>query len=321
MTLRIPPPSDEVVIRAWRRTGGPAPSAVEPLGSRRRKKSVLFRLVGVGEGGDSVVAKLCRGRNAGTERRIYEEVLPGLLIALPRFYGSLEEEEGIWLFLEDGGETRCDPLVAEHRLLAARWLAGLHSAGPRAPRPDLPDRGPAHYLRHLRSGRAAILGHLEQAAFDTETRALLESVVAHCDAAEARWGEIEAACAPLPRTLVHGDFCRKNLHVRERGGGLELFAMDWEMAGWGVPAADLWPTRRARLPLPDVAEYGAAIREHCPDFDPSLPRRLVGLGRVFRNLAGIEWASVDLPNVYQIPWLRIYRDELGAALRETGWAA
>ena len=57
MTRRVQVPRDEDVISAWLQTGGPAPSAVEPVGTRRSKKSVLFRLVGAGDGGRSVVAK------------------------------------------------------------------------------------------------------------------------------------------------------------------------------------------------------------------------------------------------------------------------
>ncbi len=327
MTGRLPTPSDEVVIRAWRRAGGPAPSAVEPLGKRRsrgNKKSVLYRLLGAGDRGAAVVAKLCRGQNAAHERRIYEKVLPALSIPLPRFYGAREEPEGIWLFLEDGGATRCDRANPAHRLAAARWLARLHAAASRAALGELPDRGPAHYLECLRSGRRAIVENRENPAFEEAHRALLDSLVARCGELEARWGEIEAACASLPRTLVHGDFCVKNLHVRAGAEGLELFAMDWEMAGWGVPAADLYPSRHPKPPIADLGEYGALMRQSWPDLDAAPLRRLLGLGRVFRNLAGMDWIGADLPLPYPetpISMLRIYRDELAVALREPEWAA
>jgi hypothetical protein len=316
---------EHVAIGAWRRAGGPRPAAVESIGSGRSRKSVLLRFVGAGRGGGSVVAKLCRSETGRLERRIYEDLLPRLPIAAPRFYGSTEEPEGVWLFLEDLGPRRFDPSDAEHRVLAARWLAGLHASAARIGLADLPERGAAHYLEHLRAGRSTILENLENPAFGARDPALLESVVAQCNALEMRWGEIEEFCALLPQTLVHGDFHVKNIHVRAGAGGLELFPIDWEMAGRGVPAIDLWPLRREpKLPLPDLAVYGAAMREHWPDLDRRLLRRLVALGRVFRNLAAIDWASVNLPS----PWpekplsqLRIYRDELRASLRETRWAA
>lgn len=325
MTVRIPAPKEEVVISAWIRTGGRVPTAVEQIGPRRSKKSFLYRLSGVGDGSSSVIAKLCRGPNARTEQRIYEEVLSRLDIPLPRYYGAVEEPLGLWLFLEDGGSTRCDPTIVEHRTVAARWLAGLHGAASRMPQPDIPDRGPAHHLELVRKGRRAILDNLGNPAFRAGHRAVLDRLLARCEELETRWKEIEEACAPLPSTLVHGDFCRKNLHVRARPGGLEFFAMDWEMAGWGVPACDLWPSRRApHLPICDVESYGAALREYWPELGPSLLRRLVAVGRVFRNLCGVEWSARDLPYPYPdkpVPALRVYSDELGAALRETAWAA
>ncbi|MEN8181696.1 MAG: aminoglycoside phosphotransferase family protein [Myxococcota bacterium] len=325
MSQRIQPPKDEVVIRAWLRTGGPAPTAVERIGPRRSKKSVLYRLHGAGEGGSPVVAKLCRGKHSHTEQRIYEDVLPQLGIPLPRYYGSVEEPEWLWLFMEDGGSNRCDPGIPEHRVLAARWLARFHGAASRIAGTDLPDRGPAHHLELLRKGRRAVLANLGNPAFDDGHRGVLESLLVECDALEARWEEIEEACGQLPRTLVHGDFCKKNLHIRSGPGGPEFFPMDWEMAGWGVPACDLWPSRREpKLPICDVAEYGAALREHWPDLEPSRLRGIVALGRVFRSLSSLVWVSGDLAYRYPdkpIPAIRIYRDEIGAALRETAWAA
>lgn len=327
MSGRIPAPSDQVVTHAWLRTGGATPAAVEPVGKRRRKgskKSVLYRLTGVGDGGAPVVAKLCRGRNAANERRIYEKVFPALAIPLPRFYGAVEQPEGVWLFLEDGGATRCDRFDPAHRAAAGRWLARLHAAGSCVPSSDLPDRGPAHYLECLRRGRSAIVESWKNPVFDATHRAVLDSTLARCNELEARWGEIEAACESLPRTLVHGDFCSKNLHIRSDAEGLELFAMDWEMAGWGVPAADLFPSRHPKPPIPDVAAYGAVMRQSWPALDGAMLRRLLGLGRVFRTLAALDWVGSDLPLAFPetpIAMLRIYEGQLAAALREAEWLA
>jgi len=282
-------------------------------------------LVGAGERGRSVVAKLCRGRHRHTEQRIYEDVLPRLRVPLPRFYGSVELADGIWLFLEDGGETRCDPEIPAHRALAARWLASLHGAASCGPFSDLPDRGPAHHLELLRSGRRAMLDNLANPAFDAGHRAVLDSFLGVCDELEARWREIEEVSVLLPRTLVHGDFCRKNLHIRSEAEGLEFFPMDWEMAGWGVPACDLIPCPRLKQrPICDLAVYGAAMREHWPKLDRSLLRRAVALGSVFRCLCGLNWTSVELPNRWPqrpILTLQVYRDELAAGLRGSAWTA
>jgi aminoglycoside/choline kinase family phosphotransferase len=298
---------------------------VEQIGPRRSKKSCLYRLEGVGHGGRDVVAKLCRGPHARTELRIYEDVFPQLGIPLPRYYGSAEDSLGLWVFVEFGGSTRCDKSIPAHRVVAARWLASLHGAASGIDVSGLPDRGSAHHLELVRRGRRAILDNHANPAFDDGHRAVLDALLGHCDELETRWSEIEETCGVLPRTLVHGDFCSKNLHVRQGPGGLELFVMDWEMAGWGVPACDLWPVRRdPKLPICDVAAYGVALREYWPDLDPELLRRMVALGRVFRHLSAVGWSARDLPYRYPdkpIPALRIYSDELGAALRETAWAA
>jgi hypothetical protein len=321
----MPPPDDDVVVAAWLRVGEREPEAIEPVGSRRSKKSVLFRLVGAGERGRPVVAKLCRGPHATAERRVYEDVLPTLRIPLPLFYGSLETPEGIWLFMEDGGEVQCDPRDPAHRELAGRWLAGLHGAGIGHAALALPDRGPDHHLERLRSGRRAMLDNRDNPVFEDAHLEVLDSFIRVCDELETRWHEIEELSDLLPRTVVHGDFCRKNLHVRSGAGGLEFFPLDWEMAGWGLPACDLCPTRKAaRSTICDLDVYGEAIRAHWPALDRSLLRRAVALGGVFRNLCGLDWASVDLPHRWPekpIPRLKVYSDDLAIALRDRTWAA
>jgi len=326
LTDRIPAPSDEVVIRAWRRTGGPAPTAVEPVGKRSRKgvrKSVLYRLVSAGDGGSPVVAKLCRSTNAANERRVYEKVLPSLEIPLPRFYGAVETTEGLWLFLEDAGAARLNRRSPLHRAAAGRWLAGLHAAGRRAPSCELPDRGPAHYLGCLQRGRRALVENRGNPIFDAAHREVLDAVAAQCDEMESHWSEIEAACADLPRSLVHGDFCAKNVHVRHDATGPRIIPLDWEMAGWGIPAVDLHPRRCHQPPLADPEAYGAVMRESWPGLDRRTLRQLVGLGRVFRKLAAVEWIGADLGLQWAetpISMLRLYREELAVALRGRVWA-
>ncbi len=326
MSRRIPAPGDEVVIRAWLRVGGPEPSAVEPVGKRSRKgnkKSVLYRLVGAGDGGAPVVAKLCLGLNAANERHMHEHVLPSLAIPLPRFYGALEATEGHWLFLEDAGAARLDRRVPLHREAAGRWLARLHAAGRHAPSCELPDRGPAHYLGCLQRGRRGILENRGNPIFDAEHREVLDAVAAKCDALEHRWPQIEEACADLPRCLVHGDFCAKNVHVREADAGPQIVPLDWEMAGWGIPAVDLHPGSYHKPGLADPEAYGGVMRESWHALDRKTLRQLVGLGRVFRTLAAVEWIGADLGLQWAetpISMLRIYRDELDIALRGREWA-
>jgi hypothetical protein len=61
----------EPAVRAWRALGaGPLPARLELL--RRRKKSVVFRLAGVGRGGADVIAKQGLWQIALDERATYE---------------------------------------------------------------------------------------------------------------------------------------------------------------------------------------------------------------------------------------------------------
>src|SRR5205814_4697301 len=107
----------------------------------------------------------------------------------------------------------------------------------------LHDRGPDYYLELLRSARRAILRNLTNPALDTDDIAVLKAIVSQCDSLGAGWHELEKCCESMPTTLVHGDFRRKNVYVRTDQAGTALFPIDWATAGWGVPAADLAPSR------------------------------------------------------------------------------
>src|SRR5882724_1426694 len=61
-----------------------APERIEIL--KLKNKSAVYRLVGVGLDGSSVIAKRCRRATAGIERRIYEEFLPRLPLPRLEYY-------------------------------------------------------------------------------------------------------------------------------------------------------------------------------------------------------------------------------------------
>ena len=83
---------DLPVVRAWTGLGYAAPGKVEIL--RRKSKSVIYRLAGVGRGESDVIAKSCWQHNAAVERRIYADVLPRLPIDVLAYYGFAEGEGG-----------------------------------------------------------------------------------------------------------------------------------------------------------------------------------------------------------------------------------
>ena len=311
-------------VAAWRRLrpGTPGPDGIELLAVRSH--STVYRLSGVGHAGTAVIAKRSPAADAAVERAVYAEVLPQVPVSSPRFYGLTADGDGCgWLFLEDVGEVRFSPLSQAHRVLAAQWLGRLHAdAAGLDVAILLPDRGPAHYLDHLRAGRDTIRRHQHHPAVMPADREVLESVAAQCDALEQGWTEIERFCATVPATVVHGDFRSKNIRVRPAASGAALFPLDWETAGWGVPAADLAaPRGRTNAELVDLGTYAAFARESRPGLDAAELGRLVTVGGMFRRLAAIGWASRSLLH----PWpqkalasMRVYEEDLRHLRRD--WA-
>jgi hypothetical protein len=255
----------------------------------------------VGPGGAAVIAKRCAATTAALERTIYEDILPHLPVTALRYYGCTQQDgEFCWLFLEDAGRERYSPYRKEHCALAGRWLGLLHTSAARlAPAARLPDRGPGHYLEHLRSARHTILRNLGNPALSGDDLTVLQAIVAQCDLLEARWSQVETCCEGIPSTLVHGDFRPKNVHVRRDHDGSALLPMDWETAGWGVPAPDL-----ARV---DLRAYWTVVRECWPTLDLPAIQRLANLGTLFCWLAAVNWESMSLKS----DWL----DTLMASIR------
>ena len=313
-------------VKAWRglRLGQGEPASIEIL-KKVTEKRAIYRFVGVEPQVSAVIAKRCPMATGVIERVIYEQVLPHLPITAPRYYGfAVEDETFCWLFLEDVGREKFSPLIEEHRVLAARWLGLMHTAAaPVATTACLPDRGPDHYLEHLRSGRRTILRNLANPALTTDDVAVLKAIVSQCDALEAGWNQLQKFCQSMPSTLVHGDFRRKNLFVRTDQAGTALFPIDWETAGWGVPAADLAPSRGCYPSQHvDLTTYWDTVREYWPRLDMSALEQLVNAGRVFRRLAAINWASLDL--AYERParsmaCMRIFQAELSEMMQADQW--
>jgi len=325
-----PPESllDQRAAKAWRTLGESRgePARIEIL-KNSRKKSAICRFEGVGLRGASVIAKRCRKAPGFIERTIYEQVLPHLPVTAPHYYGFVEEDDTFcWLFLEDVGTQRFSPLIEEHRVLGARWLGLTHTAAARvATTARLPDRGPDHYLDHLRSARSSILQNLTNPALNTDDLAFLKTVVTQCNALELGWEQVEECCAGVPVTLVHGDFRRKNIYVHTtEQTGTGLFPIDWETAGRGVPAADLAPSRRRYSGHQvDLPTYLSIVRECWPSLNMSALEQLVRAGSIFRRLAAMDWASRSLSSEWTegpVDLLRGYQAELADIMQSTSWA-
>jgi hypothetical protein len=267
-------------IEVWRETATHQPASV-------------YRLV-FPAGEPAVFAKHCDSVSGAVERSCYEEILPKVGVSSPAYFGSLEESDGSWwLFLEDIGRERFSAHDPLHRALASRWIGRLHRRGAELALGDrLPDAGATRYRTHLKEGRERILRNLANPSFVEDDRAVLHLVLTAQERVERRWEAIEQACARLPRTIVHGDFRPKNVRVRQDSGGAALYALDWELAGWGIPAADLAPARGSREILQvDPEVY---LREGPLGLDHEMVARLSALGYLFRRIAAIDWDSASL---------------------------
>jgi len=300
------------------------PEKIEIL--KRKRKTIVYRLVGVGPGGSGVIAKKCLARTGEVERIIYQELLPRLPHPALRCYGFVPEGEFVWLFLEDAGPHAYSPANEEHRALAGNWLAAVHGTRVSADLQELlPDRGPGHYLQLLRSARATLLAHVDNPVLSAEEVALLRRLTAKCEVIEVHWGELESYFGGWPRAIVHGDFVVKNLRISSGATNPALLVFDWEMAGWGVPATDLAQFLGATA-SPDLEVYGSRLRQDSPQLDVRDIQRLANYGEILRMVDKVFWATVWMVNdsyvflLTPLLALKQYEAELAAVLRTINWS-
>jgi hypothetical protein len=252
------------------------------------------------------------------ERRLYEEVFPKLPVSTLGFYGYAEEPDSnaSWIFLEDAGQEAFSPSSEEHRACAVHWLALMHTSTWRGALPDFPpDRGPGYYLQdYLRPAVDNILKNRDNPVFSPEDRALLAGVVARLESVAAHRSEIETFCARFPKTLVHGDFTAKNLRIRRADNEITLLPLDWETAGYGVPAADVGK-------CPDTDAYWMLVRETWPHIKREDMQRFAVIGEIFHFIAAVNWVSWSLEFDWadqKIKTIKIYRSHLDALIHSAG---
>jgi len=255
-----------------------------------KERRFIYRLKGVGPEGAAVIAKQCEQHDGMMEHAIYKEILSRLPVPSLRCYGFVEEpnDEFCWLFLEDAGTEVFRFRIREHRALAARWLGLMHTSAVHvAARVRLPDRGPDYYLEHLQLARDTTQRAIANFANSTLSRDdlfVLESIVSQCNVLESCWSKVERFCHRMPQTLVHSDFAARNIRVRNGHTGIALLPFDWEMAGWGIPSADL-----AYLEQADLAIYWSVVRRSWQYLDVQDIQQMANLGGIFRGLAAISW--------------------------------
>jgi Ser/Thr protein kinase RdoA (MazF antagonist) len=323
-------------VQAWRRVCPKAgdPNFVEVVQEVKKgtSRSCIYRLTDIGCQRASVIAKKCIAQNAHVERTIYEDILSHLPVSRLVFYGCVDEPEtdSSWVFMEDAGGDHFAHCIEEHRKAAARWLAEMHVSAARIPAISrLPDRGPQHYLDHLRVSRRTIQGGLKNSARTRYDLQVLGALLSQADFLESRWDRVEELYHRFPRTLVHCDFARYNLRARRGESGINLMAFDWEMAGRGAPAPDIAelsgrgvPRRRVTGDFGDseLVAYWSIVREAWSGLDLSAIKELAELGAVFRSLASISWESQSIARGWwPIKELHGYQVDLAVALEYLGF--
>jgi hypothetical protein len=283
-------------VRAWQAWGSTdhLPRGVERVGFNKHK-SAVYRLLGCGDGSESIIAKWSKKESFGIERFVYEDVLSLLPVAKPMFHGTWEDADlSGWLFLEDATGTPFDEDSEIHNELVGRWLGDLHTSGALVPAMQvLPDRGPGHSYENLTQAAELIRENIHNPYLTSRHVQTLSAALSHLDSIGSHWSRIELLCDQLPTVFVHGDLTGKNLCFRSNGAGHYVTTLDWEFAGRGVPAVDLailtmdgsGSSRRA---------YWTTTRRSWPHLTEEDLDDWVRVGMLFRALAGAYWASTKL---------------------------
>lgn len=280
-------------------------------------KRLVCRMEGLDHSGAAIIGKRCKRADAMVENIVYKEILPHIPVSSLRYFGMIEEEacDYNWIFIEDAGERAYFSHLKNHCQLNARWLAHMHRfAIDIDATVSLPDKGPKHYLKRLKSVRDAIQYELLNLPLKPYDLALLEIILGRCDVLKLHWERVDDLCKKMPRTLVHGDFIARNLRVRTHRKGIILLPFDWSEAGFGIPAID---SVHADLPT-----YWKLMREYWPNLHARYFNNSVIVGKIFRCIDAIYW---QIPS-FQYRWLekpmdnmRIYESWLTSIMRETGF--
>lgn len=300
---------------AWERfrPNSRRPTAVSLL--KKRSKTAIYKMDGVGPCGSSVAAKLCGKHVAAHERTIYEQILPRLPVSYPFYYGSVQESDSHdWLFLEYIEGEQYSRSREDHSVLVGAWLGLLHSTAAHvATAAQFPDRGPRYHLARLQEARHNLQGSLKFLKLPAAELAVVEDVVSQCDLLESRWTRVEQWCGCLPSTLVHGDFKPKNVVIRTCDMESSVFVFDWEASGWGVPTAD--------LAYADIGSYYEAASDHWPDLSIEDVRIMKTIGRMFRGIEEFRWESERFDPRWEASTINLnyYRERMVEAIETARW--
>lgn len=324
--------SDHPSFRAWRQLH-PSQSAPERIEILKQKTgSMIYRLVGIGQDGGSVIAKQRRLGPGGSlvERTAFEDVFPRLPRPSLRYYGLVPDPNPQfgWLFLEDAGPAGYSAYDPRHRELAGELLAHLHGVSATLDQQlPLPRRERGWYLTALATARDDVRRGLTHARLTAGDGDVLNELAGLLDILERRWPDVDALLAHLPHTVVIGNFVPRNSHVRVSHGDLQLLIVDCESLAWDLPLCDLAQTHHRDYGAgysgnPDLDTYTRVARQYWPDLELSLVRQLANCGTVLRAVAAISWDAPYLTTDWaETPMakMRAYRFILPHAMEVAAW--
>jgi hypothetical protein len=167
----------------------------------------------------------------------------------------------------------------------------MHGSAQRVPFIDgLAKRAGSFYLDLLKATHVSTLEVLDHPAFAGGDPAPLDAIVRHLSILQLQWRQVERFCERMPQTLVHGDLGSQNARIRLGHTSNSLLIMDWEKAGWGVPAVDLAQSVGTSV-SPDIITYWSAVRSYWPVLEMTDVLRLAEYGTMFRLLNAVEWVN------------------------------
>jgi hypothetical protein len=286
---------EHAALKAWRETGQKQlnPQKIEIL--KEKKKSAVYRIVDIQFNNRAIIAKRCRKETALRERLMYEEVLPHLPLSRLQYYGFVEtQNQTCWLFLEDAGSVEYNPRLSEHRSLAANWLGVLHALSPQIPAAkSLPQRDSNYYFKSLQCTKNSIERILLNSALQPHDKVVFEKVLLQISFLDFHREKIDEICLTMPKTIVHGDFVRKNTRIRNENSEMTIFPFDWETAGWGIPAADLCLFAGESFET-NLSAYKSVINSVWKNIDFNKLKEWANVGMIVRLIKAMEWASENL---------------------------
>ena len=307
-------------VRAWRAFGSEAapPDRVEKL--RQNDRSAVYRLEGARPDGRAVIAKRCRKQNGRFERAIYQRILSGIPDCHLEYYGLISESDSdyCWQFMEDAGDIIYREEDPRHRQALSGRLGLLHAqASHLALIRDLPDRGPKLHLDYLCSGRQKIRQWFDGYPMNADIARILGRLLASYEILEPRWPYIASVCESSPRAFVHGDVSSRNIRLRITEGMPVPLLFDWEWAGRGSPASDLW-----LMEPEDAAIYQAAVKDVWPDLGVDDIKVLIRIAVILRSILVLQWKSQELgrhPIDRPLRVMRSFNDRLTRTMSSFGW--